>query len=85
MHQICKVACTLLQVVPDDSHEPVSELLQEVLLTQRCKYFPVVISTDNAGKDQHIMSDTMHTIGAELIREQHISASMPKTIVVQDV
>ncbi len=79
------MTCALLQVVPDDSHEPVSELLQEVLVTLSCKSFPVVISTDNAGKDQHTMSDTMHMIRAELIRQERISASTPETVVVQDV
>ena len=72
-------------MVPDDSHEPVSELLQEVLVQQHCKHFPAVISTDNAGKDQHTMSDTMHAIRAELIRLERIPASTPETIVVQDV
>lgn len=75
----------IMQVVPDDSHEPVSELLQEVLVTQRCKYFPAVISTDNAGKDQHTMSDTMHMIREELIHQERISPSTPETVVVQDV
>lgn len=74
-----------MQVVPDNSHEPVSELLQEVLVTQRCKHFPAVISTDNAGKDQHTMSDTMHMIREDLIHQERISPSTPKTVVVQDV
>ena len=50
-----------------DSHQPVSELLQEIFVDMECKRYPHVISTDNAGKDQHTMSDTMFEL-----RKDHI-------------
>lgn len=73
------------KVVPDDSHEPVDELLREVFVDKGCKCFPVHVATDNVGKDQHTMSDSMHNIRAECIKLGRISADTPQSVVVQDV
>ena len=73
------------QVVPDDSHQPVDELLREVFVDKGCKHFPVHVATDNVGKDQHTMSDSMHNIRAECIKLGRISADTPQSVVVQDV
>lgn len=73
------------QVVPDDSHEPVDELMREIFVDKGCKYFPVHVATDNVGKDQHTMSDSMHKLRAECIKLGRISASTPSPVIVQDV
>ncbi len=73
------------QVVPDDSHEPVDELLREIFVNKGCKFFPVHVATDNVGKDQHTMSDSMHDIRADCIKLGRISAETPPSVVVQDV
>lgn len=61
------------------------ELLWKVLVDEGCMHFPRLIATDNAGKDQHTMSDTMHEIRAELVSKGSIPACTPETVVVQDV
>ena len=75
-----------MKVAPDDSHRPVSELLREIFVDMECKHFPYVISTDNAGKDQYTMSDTMFELRKERI---HAGLSDPRstgvTMVVQDI
>ena len=73
------------QVAPDDSHGPVDRLLREVFVDKGCKFFPRHVSTDNVGKDQHTMSDSMHNIRAECIEQGRISASTPPAVIVQDV
>ena len=74
------------KVVPDDSHQPVGELLKEVFVDMGCKEFPRVIATDNAGKDQHTMSDTMFELRKERIQLGLSSPrTTPITTVVQDI
>lgn len=76
----------LLQVAPDDSFGPVDDLLQEVFVEMGCKDFPVLIATDNVGKDQYTMSDAMFAIRRRRIELGLSEASnLPITIVVQDV
>ena len=76
----------IVKVAPDDSHQPVAELLQKIFVDMECKHYPHVISTDNAGKDQHTMSDTMFEI-----RKQRIQKGLSDphttgvTMVVQDI
>ncbi len=75
-----------VKVAPDDTHQPVSELLREIFVDMECKFYPHVISTDNAGKDQHTMSDTMLELRRDRIQK---GLSDPRytglTMVVQDI
>ena len=74
-----------MQVVPDDSHEPVDELMREIFVDKGCKFFPVHVATDNVGKDQHTMNDTMFNIRADCIKMGRIGNDTPVSQVVQDV
>jgi len=73
-------------VVPDDSHQHVDQLLREIFVDMACKHFPHVLATENAGKDQHTMSDTMAVLRQERIR-QGLSdpATTGITTIVQDI
>lgn len=75
-----------LQVAPDDSFGPVGDLLRDVFVTSACKEFPILIATDNVGKDQYTMSDEISAIGQQRIELGLSQAdNLPNTIVVQDV
>jgi len=43
------------------------------------------VATDNVGKDQHTMNDSMHDIRADCIKLGRISIDTPHAMVVQDV
>ena len=67
MHGPCMGGDLSVKVAPDDSYQPVGELLREIFVDMECKHFPHVISSDNADKDQHTMSDTMFQLRKERI------------------
>ena len=54
-----------VQIVPDDTHQGVHALMEDIWLEGHCRSVPSFFSTDNVGKDQYNVADSFAAICRE--------------------